>query len=235
MFIEDGFNFTGCNRCRSASAAFVRCQDAGSPTILGESPYPAPKGRPADASPQMASRIPPSSLLVSARGALTSLRRTTALRGFNAFRRGSAPFPRHRRQIYSPANSVSYLEAKVSDLAAISHIRRQSMAVDFVQRLVLCLRTKRYSVPMHHAPRSIEHRLQVHARHIGARVGEDCDLAFDLQPQDRLMQERRRNAQLIIDQLLVHDAARGQMKVHDGPSDDAVNLLCLGQAGSMVS
>ena len=55
MFIDDGLDFTGYDRCACASAALLRCQGAGSPTILGEPPYPAPDCRPAD--PELPNRI----------------------------------------------------------------------------------------------------------------------------------------------------------------------------------
>ena len=80
MFLYDGLDFTGYDRCARASAALVRCQGAGSPTILYEPPYPAPNGRPADTEFPNCIADALSKLPAPARYACTSGRKTAALR-----------------------------------------------------------------------------------------------------------------------------------------------------------
>ena len=119
MFIDDGLDFTGYDRCARASAALVRCQGAGSPTILGEPPYPAPDCRPAD--PELPNRIADAAFQTAFASELCLNKRTQdrrPARSLNAFRSGLVPFPLHRSQLYAPVNSVSRLEANISDLEA---------------------------------------------------------------------------------------------------------------------
>ena len=123
MFIDNGLAATGYDCCACASAALLRCQGAGSPTILGEPPYPAPDCRPAD--PELPNRIADAAFQTAFASELCLNKRTQdrrPARSLNAFRSGLVPFPLHRSQPRAPVNPVSFLGAKLSDLKTKSQV-----------------------------------------------------------------------------------------------------------------
>ena len=144
MFFDHRFHLAGYQGCTSLAAPFPRSQRAGPPTLFGQTLYPAPDRRPAD------TKLPNGVIDATFKAGSSFkvyLDKRTQYRGparlFSTSGNGVFAIIIHQYLPREAPNPVSGLRTKISELKTKSHIKGQSVTVDFVGFLISQLRATR--------------------------------------------------------------------------------------------